>query len=60
MSKALLNTEGKLLTDNKPNSESSDKQEELGILQVLDQLEQVSDALLNRFFIPCTLIIICL
>ena len=47
----LTNPEGKLLTDDEPESESLDQQEELGILQVLDQLERVSDALLDRWFI---------
>ena len=36
----LTNPEGKLLKDDEPNSES------------LDQLEQVSDALLDRCFFP--------
>ena len=47
----LTNPEGKLLTDDEPESGSLDQREKLGILQVLDQLERVSDALLDRCFI---------
>ena len=47
----LTNPKGKLLTDDEPESGSLDQQEKLGILQVLDQLERVSDALLDRCFI---------